>query len=370
MLRSILIQFSAAIFALAACTGKEKVTLSDFTLHPVENPHLKGLAEHLKDQKTSLTAVINSGNHQLTKVKDLGYHPVKQAKAWEAKPDYNDFETKKWVPQGLSGSADAYDKGTWNEKDAWVVSWHNHNNSNVRVTFVDKATFKYRHVLLVYPEADDNFKKVPVHAGGIVWYGETLWVVDTDIGFRVFDLTNIWEVDIGDDVGKSPDGKKYTADGYRYVIPQSRYYKLSPQHDFKFSWTSLDRTDSPDTIMAGEWREERGIARVLKWELDAETRTLKTNADNVATASFGYCVGAVKLHGGVSVDGKVYMAGFSNSAPGDMYEWTPGKTPAVSKEFFPPAPEDMSYNKQGDELYTLTEIAGKRYILTYDRSKV
>ena len=56
--------------------------------------------------------------------------------------------------------ADAYDKGDWNGKEAWIVSWHNEDDTSVRVTFVDKETNKYRHVLLVYPTAKDDFGPV------------------------------------------------------------------------------------------------------------------------------------------------------------------------------------------------------------------
>jgi hypothetical protein len=34
-----------------------------------------------------------------------------------------DDNTKKWVPQGITSSADAFGKGTWNDHEAWIVSW-------------------------------------------------------------------------------------------------------------------------------------------------------------------------------------------------------------------------------------------------------
>ena len=76
-------------------------------------------------------------------------------------------------------------------------------------------------MLLVYPDAKDDFKDVPVHAGGVMWYGNTLWVVDTRNGIRVFDMDNIWQVESGDGTGKNSDGT-YSAAGYKYVLPQIR----------------------------------------------------------------------------------------------------------------------------------------------------
>jgi hypothetical protein len=74
--------------------------------------------------------------------------------------------------------------------------------------------------MLVEPSADDNFKEVPVHAGGIVWYGDALYVVDTDNGLRVFNVSNIWAVGAGDGVGKDATTGKYSANNYAYVLPQ------------------------------------------------------------------------------------------------------------------------------------------------------
>ena len=93
----------------------------------------------------------------------------------------------------------------------------------MRVSFVNQGDNTYRHALLVYSFAAEDFREVPVHAGGVMWYGDTLWVVDTNNGIRVFDLGNVWEVDIGEEIGKV-EGKKgrYEAREYRYVIPQVR----------------------------------------------------------------------------------------------------------------------------------------------------
>ncbi len=147
-------------------------------------------------------------------------------KKWEATADFNDFTTTKWLPQGISSTADAYDVGTYQGKDGWVVSWHRDDDKSVRVTFVDRGNGdRYRHALLVYPHEEDNFREVPVHAGGIMWYGETLWVVDTSKGIRVFDLKNVWQVETGDGMGKQANGK-YQAAGYRFVIPQIRWVSL------------------------------------------------------------------------------------------------------------------------------------------------
>lgn len=122
----------------------------------------------------------------------------------------------------------------------------------MRVTFIDRETKKYRHVLLVYPHAEDDFREVPIHAGGVMWYGEFLFIVDTSQGIRVFDLDNIWRVDSGDKIGKSDDDT-YSAQGYKYVLPQIMWYEFTPDFKFQHSYISLDRTTTPDSILVGEY---------------------------------------------------------------------------------------------------------------------
>ena len=343
-----------------SCTGEQKLNLEDFQFVEHSNENLDGLSEKLKSREVSLTKVIEDGNHKLTKASPWEYSAVKDAIQWESKDGFDDLNTKKWVPQGISSSADAYDKGDWNGKEAWIVSWHNEDDTSVRVTFVDKETNKYRHVLLVYPTAKDDFGPVQIHAGGIAWYGDKLYVVDTDIGLRMFDLSTIWEVDDGSKIGK--DGTKYTAASYKYVIPQISYYKLTPQRDFKFSYVALDRTSTPYSLIVGEYRTASSgkKTRLVKWNLDSENRKLKSK-----TASFGYCIGQPRMQGAVSVGEKVYISVSNEKNPGDLYTWTAGSKPKRESSFFPPSPEDLAYNKHGNELYGLTEGIGKRYILTY-----
>lgn len=345
----------------ASCSGKEKLTLSDykFTEHP--NGDLEGLTETMKSRKVSLTSVIGDGNHKLTKPSSWEWGEVKSAIQWENKDGFDDLNTNKWVPQGISSTADAYDKGDWNGKNAFAVSWHNNDDSSARVTFIDKTTNQYRHVLLVYPTAKDDFGPVKIHAGGIAWYGDKLYVVDTSIGLRVFDLSNVWQVDTGDKIGK--DGGKYTAANYKYVVPQTSYYKLGSGPAFRFSYVAIDRSSTPDSLIVGEYQtagSDKPI-RHVKWDLDSTNRKLKSN-----TATFGYCVGQPRMQGAVSVGNKVYISVSNLKNPGDLYTWEPGSTPVKQAKFFPPSSEDLSYNVHSKELYGLTEAAGGRYVLTYD----
>lgn len=56
-----------------------------------------------------------------------------------SKDGFDDLDTQKWAPQGISSSADAYDKGNWNGAGVQVTSWYNEDNTIARVIFVDKG---------------------------------------------------------------------------------------------------------------------------------------------------------------------------------------------------------------------------------------
>jgi hypothetical protein len=211
---TVLLMSSCSALSPSNCnTAEKKRNGADFVLvEQPDNANVASLAKILKN--VSVADVFNDGNHQMTT-------DSSGRKLWEKVSGYNDMDTEKWVPQGITSTADALDVGTYEGKDGWLVSWHRDDDKSVRISFVDRSNNKYRNALLVYPHAADDFREVPVHAGGIMWYGNTLWVVDTSNGIRVFDMGNIWQVESGDGVGKKAGGG-YSAAGYKYVIPQIR----------------------------------------------------------------------------------------------------------------------------------------------------
>src|SRR4029078_10702367 len=71
----------------------------------------------------------------------------------------------------------------------------------VRITFVDLAGLRYRHVLLVVPVLDQHgmlvLRPLRVHAGGVVWTGPHLRVAATARGLvtcRVDDIMRVPDV--------------------------------------------------------------------------------------------------------------------------------------------------------------------------------
>jgi len=205
--------------------------------------------------------------------------------------DPGDSKVKYWIPQGVTGSADADKDGLWGDNRVLLVSWYYDEsgpNKGVRISFVDMKNRKYRHVLLVEPTktTTPDYKAVPIHAGGIAWLNNYLYVADTKVGLRVFDLERLLEVsDAQDSIGKS--GSNYYAHSYKYVLPQVATYRQPPHTEdvcvpsatwLCFSSLSLDRSTTPDTLVVGEYRNGRSTdaavdgGRVARYQVDASTR--------------------------------------------------------------------------------------------------
>ncbi len=158
--------------------------------------------------------------------------------------DADDQTVDYWIPQGVTTSADAYGNGLYPEggsNKVILVSWYFETNTDgvggdeyaldkgLRLTFVDynnPSAPTYRHVLLVEPVRTStgaySFNPIRKHAGGIMWYGNLLYVVDTFKGLRVFDLNTLFKVATAekDVCGLHTDGVYYGY-GYQYVLPQS-----------------------------------------------------------------------------------------------------------------------------------------------------
>lgn len=291
---------------------------------------------------------------------------------------YDDVSTEKWYPQGITTSADALDTGLYENKKVILIDWYDNTGEGkgVRVSFIDRTASgaaSYRNVLLVEPYTDTsgnaNFRAVKVHGGGIMWYGNTLYVVDTSNGIRLFDLNHIYKVSVGAGIGRQ-SATVYEAFDYAYVIPQSRNYKASAVTPaMMWSFISLDRTTTPDSIVVGEYAADSSVPapRLLRFSIDYTTRLLTTTS-GVATATWAYEVDVLRMQGATSINGKFYLSR-SNGATtkGDLVTWVPGNAEVIYSALAPGC-EDLSYNHNADELWTLSEHPGSRNFYAVEAS--
>ncbi|ONK14465.1 hypothetical protein [Streptomyces sp. MP131-18] len=226
----------------------------------------------------------------------------------------DDTVTTEWIPQAVTGVSDAQQDEVWGESSRPLITgWYDSQNpgrgngctpsesdacneKGVRISFIDPETRTYRHVLLVWAyynsygnisfdavHASESPLQNGIHAGGMVWYGNYLYVADTFNGIRVFDMRFIMDLNPDQDASRddpTPDGLTsnvrdkrqvgrqngvWYGYGYRYVMPQVASWQFSStQYNTgsssscadvgapRASYLSLDRSGT-DQLLLGEY---------------------------------------------------------------------------------------------------------------------
>lgn len=258
----------------------------DFWLFPASTAGtVDGLDRKL--YRDTVPTVLRRANRKATGSCRLG--ALKNVRtSWYYCFDAEDSQTLKWTPQGVTGVSDARLGETWQGTKPLAVSWYHSDHCRkkvtcgVRISFLDTRTGRYRHVLLVEPKVNSahhySYDAVSVHAGGIAWYGNYLYVADTSHGLRVFDVRRIFDLDpdgnpATDDRQQDRDVRSNATDtgkvgrhdnvfyglGYRYVMPQVRRYFHRAATGAcgvgrsRHSYVSVDRSTAPDTLVTGEY---------------------------------------------------------------------------------------------------------------------
>lgn len=199
-----------------------------------------------------------------------------------------------------------------------------------------------------------------------MWYGNHLYVVDTWFGLRIFDMNKILQVTAGSGIGLN--GGKYYAHGYKYIIPQiGTYTPTSGSTKFRFSYISLDRTSTPDSILVGEYESPATTARIARFDINYQTRLLSTG-----TRRDMWKIGKTSIQGGVVVNGRFYFTkSHGEGGKSELLVWN-GKASGevVSKgAILPNGAEDLSYWKSKDALYSVGEHPGKRKVFAVKASR-
>ncbi|MGW4031597.1 hypothetical protein ACWEFL_20150 [Streptomyces sp. NPDC004838] len=244
----------------------------------------------------------------------------------------DDATSTEWIPQAITGVSDAQEDENWGNSPADPVAVASYdaenpgraeyhpddncqllvtpeacNEKGVRVSFINQQTGRYRHVLLVWPyenshghasfdalhakeascppgvQSPECRAQDGIHAGGMTWYGNYLYVADTSNGLRVFDMRHILDLDHDQNPNvhdRTPDGlvsnvldtrrvgrqnNVWYSYGYRYVMPQVATLHLTATPPSgtsgnrcyttgrpKVSFVALDRTGT-DHLSIGEY---------------------------------------------------------------------------------------------------------------------
>ncbi|MEI2821036.1 MAG: hypothetical protein V9E81_12825 [Marmoricola sp.] len=314
-----------------------------------------------------LQGVLEDLNHQATQTKASGRAPS-YAFGWEA----DDNLDQRWWPQGITTSADANDTGAVHDRRLLITSWYSKGaepgvpgpNEGSRITIVDLETLKYRHVLLVTATTDmfgrPAVAPLRVHAGGIVWFGDYLYVAGTKRGLFTAHLDDLMHIESDSDTF-----------GYRYVLPVRYVYDAFADdgHELlRYSFLSVDRSTSPPELVAGEYGVLDMSTRLARFEFE-DDGLLRADEDGCARPVFIDDGGVGHMQGACVVGGRYYVTSSRGRwRLGNMYSGTPGKLRRF-RFALPPGPEDISYWPETDQLWSLTEYPSRRVVFAMNRKQ-
>lgn len=287
-----------------------------------------------------------------------------------------------WYPQGITGGSDARADSRVEGRRVLLVSWyHNIERDDddppargVRLSLVDITDTKninYRHLLLVTPTGSGDAVSFTaantgsgnaLHAGGITWVGDRLYVAETYAGFRVYDMSRIFTIKNTDDenaIGVS--GSEVNAHGYRYGVPEIGRYKLTADScAFRFSAVALDRGATPPVLVTGEYQTDL-TGRVARWPIDLASAALVVDHGAVHAVDAAMS-GQDRVQGAVTHDGVYYLSSSSQIDQwGRLYRNMPGKTSVITA--WPDGPEDLYIERDLKLIWTTAEHPDKRVTL-------
>ena len=297
--------------------------------------------------------------------------------------DSGDNGDCKSYPQGITTSRDAVgttNSGNYDGHQLVVVSWYTRDacggsQERSRITIVDwDATYpnKYRKVLLVEPTgtaATPNFKDIPIHAGGVSWYGDYLYVADTSRGMRVFDMRKILKTNTGgtaDQIGRQSNGVYY-AHNYAYVLPQVGTITSRTTSGTNLAWStiSLDRVSRSMVMTEYTCQSCSGYPnrapRAIRFPFAANGMFAATT-----TASQALQLSWYNLNGVASHNGRWW---FASSGQKQLYYWTPSAGQATYS--WVGGAESISYwedTTNPDLLWTLQEGVGNRNVFAVEQA--
>ncbi|MFF5367038.1 hypothetical protein [Streptomyces sp. NPDC013187] len=192
-------------------------------------------------------------------------------------------DTRDWRAGAVTTSGDADDDGRWGGNRVILSGWTRGAEGGsmegpapgqglAKVAFVDAndpGALRYTWALLAVPvDGGRDYRGLVSPLSGMVWYQDKLLVTTREGGrdaLYVYDMNRIQRATVESDaVGRVRGG--WAAHGYRFVLPAVGSYTLpGGSGTSRPATVSLDRSTSPDSLVASEWAPADGDRRTRLW---------------------------------------------------------------------------------------------------------
>jgi hypothetical protein len=389
----------AAIFVIS-CSKDQLQTSNAVNQQPAANTHqTTAISTVTYTDESSFVASLSSYGYknpsQLTLNRvgtTSGYNTVygfnipaaNQVKGfkWNA----GDEETTDWRPQGITGF-------TWGTKNYLLVTWYavgpddiagvENKYKGVRIALVDitnMSNITYRLALLVQNKANatnaalydtptntftqrDSFIPVTMHAGGVAYYNQKIYIADTGLGLRVFDLNNFIAAE--PDPGKVTIGKESNGDlkafDYGYILPQSGYYKMTNAKPFSFVSLGEGTTPADKRLWTGQYQTSGTVAQLFGYPISASG--VVTGPPTVIDPKDDTGLTVLNMQGAYRAGTKTFMTKTGNSSyegsTARLVKYVDGAATGTRYRW-PHGAEDLYLDSSG-LLWNLTEYETSKY---------
>jgi len=397
-----------AVLALHACSKQSQTAATEDeptstgTQVPVENAIATNVTITYTDESSFVTSLSSYGyktpdqlslnrvgtSSGYTSTYGFNIPAANQVKGF--KWTSGDEQTNEWRPQGITGF-------TWGGRNFLLVTWYgigpdviagvNNQHKGVRVSLVDitsMSNITYRHILLVQEKANmsnselykasnsyvqlGSYAPVTIHAGGVACYAGKIYVADTNLGIRVFDLTKFISAE-GDAtetrVGMETDGS-LVAFNYSYILPQTGYYKITNAKPFSCIELGTGTTATDKMLWTGQYIEasETTVPKVYGFHLNAAGQIVTSPAPEVITPIDNDNTNVNGIQGVYRAGTKTFMSTTGNSSyegsTARLTRYNDGAAAGVRYRW-PHGAEDLYLETATGYLWNLTEYETEKY---------
>ncbi|MEU6915708.1 hypothetical protein [Streptomyces olindensis] len=308
-----------ALQPIGVSTAAGRLPLAE---HRVPEPWLDRLASQM-GRPVGVDAVLDDADRPLRNAAGCSTtekHALPVEPAATRAYCFDAADTRGWRPGAVTTSGDADDDGRWGEHRVILSGWTRGGGGGsmdgpaperglAKVAFVDaddSARLRYSWALLAVPvDGGRDYRGLVSPLSGMVWYQDKL-LVTTREGDRdalyVYDMDRIQRATVESDaVGRVRGG--WAAHGSRYVLPAVGSYTLPGGAGVPRPATvSLDRSTSPDSLVAGEWvpADADRPTRLWRYPLSADparSGLLATGSGGRANPVEAYETGTAEVRG-------------------------------------------------------------------------
>ena len=138
----------------------------------------------------------------------------------------------------------------------------------------------------------------------------------------------------------------------------------------RYSFASLDRSTTPHEMVVGEYGRGSQSTRLARFEIDPESSLLRTSVAGECRPSLLSDGGVMGMQGAAVVDGTWFVTNSRGRFRlGSVWTGAPGDLREI-RHRLPVGPEDIAYWPQRDELWSVTEYPGARWVFGMPRDRL